>query len=96
MSTNTFNVNILRGWQRSQLELLKVFADNVVVPQTKISVASGSPISSSAMGGKITPLVRNNLIIKAGKDDEGRFVWQLNEDIVERETLKDFIEKLGI
>lgn len=91
-----FDLNILRGWQKSQLELLKTFAINPIVPQTMISGASGSPVSSNQLGGKITPLVRHDLIVKAYKDTDGRNVWQLNEDRVERETLLDFISKLGL
>lgn len=91
-----FNLNSLRGWQRKQLALLRVFADHIVVPQTMISLASGASQSSSALGGKITPLIRHNLILRAGKDSNGKFVWQLNEENVDRVALKNFLASLDI
>lgn len=90
-----FNMFVLRGWQRSQLELLKQFAISPLVSQTKLSHVSGSPVRSHQLGGKITPLTRANLILKAGKDDKGQ-CWQLNEEKIERKTLLDFLESMGI
>ncbi len=91
-----FNLQLLRGWQRSQLKLLKEFTIRDIVPQTKLSLVSGSPEGSRELGGKLTALTRSELIVKAGKDNKGSWVWQLNEEKVEKETLKDFLEKLGI
>jgi NADH dehydrogenase FAD-containing subunit len=47
-------------------------------------------------GGKITALTRADLIVKAGRDDNGQWLWQLNEDRVDRQRLLDFLEKLDI
>lgn len=91
-----YDLNALRGWQKSNLGLLKVFSENIVVSPSMISGASGSPIGSQQYGGKLTPLVRNELIVKAYKDDGGSFAWQLNEDKVNRSELKEFLNKIGI
>ena len=91
-----FNLQLLRGWQRSQLKTLKLFATNDIVPQTKLSGASGSPVRSHELGGKLTALTRADLIVKAGKADDGSWVWQLNENKVERETLLGELEKMKI
>lgn len=90
--TPDFNLNLLRGWQRSQLKLLKEFTLTDLVPQAKLSLASGSTVGSHELGGKLTALTRADLIQKAGKDDNGQWIWQLNEEKVPRETLKDFLE----
>jgi hypothetical protein len=91
-----YNLNLLRGWQRSQLKLLGQFTKTVVVPQTMLSTASGSTVGSHELGGKITALTRAGLIQKAGKDDNGQWLWQLNEDKTDKETLKDFLKSLDI
>lgn len=90
-----YNINLLRGWQRSQLKLLKEFTINPFVSQTMLSGASGYPAGSHQLGGSITPLVRENLIIKAGKDETGQ-LWQLNEEKVEKTELQKLLESLGI
>lgn len=95
-STDNYNLNLLRGWQRSQLQLLKEFAANPLVSQTMISGASGMRQGSHALGGKLTALTRSELIVKAGRDDNGQWLWQLNEEKVERQKLLDFIERLGV
>ncbi len=94
-SSPLFDLDILRGWQKSQLKLLKEFASNQFVSQTRLSGASGLRQGSHELGGKITTLTRNNLILKAGKDENGQ-VWQLNEEKVNRKHLLDFVKKLGI
>lgn len=91
-----FNLSLLRGWQRSQLKLLKEFTLSPFISQTKLSNVSGSPVGSHELGGKITALTRADLIVKAGKDDDSQWLWQLNEEKVEKQTLKDFLESLGI
>ena len=91
-----FNVNLLRGWQRSQLKLLKEFTLRDLVPQSLMSTASGSTVGSHELGGKITALTRADLIQKAGKDDNGQWVWQLNEEKVQKESLKEFLKSIGI
>lgn len=96
MADIKYDLNLLRGWQRSQIRLLKEFATNQLVNQTLISGASGMRQESNALGGKITALTRAKLIQKAGKDDDGKMQWQLNEDKVDREKLTEFIEKLGV
>ncbi len=90
------DLNLLRGWQRSQLKLLKEFTFNDLVSQTRLSGVSGLQQGSHALGGKITALTRADLIVKAGRDDNGQWLWQLNEDKVERNKLKEFFKKLGI
>lgn len=90
-----YNLSLLRGWQRSQLKLLKEFTLSPFISQTKLSNVSGSPVGSHELGGKITALTRGNLILKAGKDEDGQ-LWQLNEEKVEKNELKDLLESLGI
>ena len=100
MDTSTFeekyNLNLLRGWQRSQLKLLKEFTLQPLVSQTKMSGASGSPVKSHELGGKITALTRANLIQKAGRDDNGQWMWQLNEEFIAKKALLEFLESMGI
>lgn len=91
-----YNLNLLRGWQRSQLKLLGQFTKAVIVPQTMLSVASGSTVGSHELGGKLTALTRAGLIQKAGKDDNNQWLWQLNEEKTDKETLKDFLKSLDI
>lgn len=93
---NQYDLNLLRGWKRDQLKLLKEFTLRPTISQSLISTASGATIGSHELGGKITALTRANLIEKAGRDDDGSFVWQLNEKKVDKDDLKEFIEKLGI
>lgn len=91
-----YNLSLLRGWQRSQLKLLKAFTLTPLVSQTKMAGASGSPVKSQELGGKITALTRADLIVKAGKDDNGQWLWQLNEKKVEKTELQKFLESIGI
>ncbi len=93
---NDFNLGLLRGWQRSQLRLLREFTIQNLVPQRKLSLASGTKVGSHELGGKLTALTRAELIQKAGKDEEGQWLWQLNEEKVKKETLKDFLDSIGI
>ena len=95
-NSTPLDLNVLRGWQRSQLKLLKEFTANRLVSQTRLSGASGLPQGSHAMGGKITALTRANFIVKAGRDENKNWLWQLNEDRVKRNDLEDFFKKLGI
>lgn len=94
-SSPLLDLNILRGWQRSQLKLLKEFASKPFISQLRLSGVSGLRQGSHEIGGKITALTRSNLIIKAGRDENGQ-VWQLNEDKVNRKRLLDFIKKIGV
>ena len=91
-----YNLALLRGWQRSQLKLLKEFTFKDLVPQTKLSNASGSPVGSHALGGKLTALTRADLIQKAGKDDNGQWLWQLNQDKVNKTELQKLLADIGI
>jgi hypothetical protein len=91
-----FIVNTLRGWQRTQLKLLKEFVAHDFLNQTKISGASGCPAGSNALGGKITPLTRAGLIEKAGKDDDGQFVWKFNDKRADRKTIQDLLDEMDI
>lgn len=91
-----FNLNSLRGWQREQLKLLKKLVDYRIVNGAAMANASGTAVKSSEFGGKITALTRAGLMVKAGREKDGNNVYQLNENKVERKTLKDFLEKLGI
>lgn len=94
--TEPYNLNLLRGWQRSQLKLLKEFATNVILDQTMLSGASGMPAGSHALGGKLTALTRSGLIMQAGKDDNDQSVWQLNEKRVDKTTLLDLLNEMKI
>lgn len=91
-----YNLNLLRGWQRSQLKLLHEFAIKDLVNQTRISGASGLPPGThfQQLGGKITALSRAKLIEKVGRDDNGQMVWKLNEDEVDRQHLLDFLKRI--
>ncbi|MFZ6035400.1 MAG: hypothetical protein ACOYUB_04645 [Patescibacteria group bacterium] len=91
-----YDINKLRGWQRSQLKILKEFVLRDIVPQTILSGASGYRTGSHAIGGSITPLTRANLIQKAGRDDKGDMTWQLNEDKVDRKTLGDLLDEIKV
>ena len=90
--SDKYDLSLLRGWKRDQLKLLKEFAENNIVSQTRLSGASGMASGSHALGGKITPLVRAKLIKRVGKDGEGQYVWKLNEDAVERKTLNSYLD----
>ncbi|OGK11399.1 hypothetical protein A2954_06590 [Candidatus Roizmanbacteria bacterium RIFCSPLOWO2_01_FULL_37_12] len=95
-NSGKYNLDLLRGWRRDQLRLLKEFTLRPLISQTLISTASGATIGSHELGGKLTALTRAELIIKAGKDDNGSWIWQLNEEKVEKETLKEFLDKIKI
>lgn len=90
--SDKYNLNLLRGWKRDQLKLLREFAVNSIVSQTRLSGASGMASGSHALGGKITPLVRAKLIKRVGRDGEGQYLWKLNEDAVERKTLISYLD----
>ncbi len=90
-----YNINLLRGWQRSQLKILKEFILSPFISQAKISNASGYPAGSNQIGGSITPLTRAGLILKAGKDENGQ-LWQLNEEKVKKTELQELLKSLGI
>ena len=96
MDNTPFNINTLRGWQRSQLKLLKEFVINKFLNQTKISGASGYPAGSNALGGKITALTRAGLIEKAGKDDEGQYLWKFNDKRADRKTIQGLLDDMDI
>jgi len=96
MVKDRYNVNLLRGWQRSQLKMLGEFTKVNLVPQAHLANVSGSPVGSHELGGKMTALTRAELIQKAGKDENGQWLWQLNEDKVDRETLGDFLKSLHL
>lgn len=91
-----YNIKLLRGWQRSQLKLLKEFTLTPLVSQSRMADASGSPVKSHELGGKMTALTREDLIVKAGKDDDGQWLWQLNEEKIEKTELQKFLESIGI
>lgn len=93
---NKYNLDLLRGWKREQLKLLREFAFQDIISQTRISGASGMRPGSQALGGKITALTRANLIEKAGRDDSGSYVWKLNEDNVDRKKLLDFLDRFKL
>lgn len=91
-----FDINQLRGWRRSQLKLLKEFVIKPLVSQTILSGASGLKAGSNALGGKMTTLVKKDLIIKAGRDDDGSWLWQLNDEKIDKILLEHFLKKMGI
>lgn len=91
-----YDLNLLRGWKRSQLKLLKLFTKMDDVSQPYMAMASGSMIGSPELGGKMTALTRANLIRKAGIDDDGYQCWQLNEDKVDKNYLEEMLESLHI
>lgn len=91
-----FNLSLLRGWQRSQLKLLKEFTIRPLISQALMSTASGATVGSHELGGKITALTRADLIMKAGKDNNNQWLWQLNGKKVEKTELQKFLESLGI
>lgn len=91
-----YNVNLLRGWQRSQLKLLKEFVTNDLVSQTRLSGASGLRAGSHVLGGKMTALARAGLIVKAGKDDDNNWLWQLNEKRIDRKTVQNLLDEIKI
>lgn len=91
-----YDLNLLRGWKRDQLKLLQEFAVNDIVSQTRISGASGMAQGSQALGGKITSLTRANLIKKVGKDEDGKYMWKLNELTVNKKTLIEFLDQFDL
>ena len=91
-----FDLNLLRGWKREQLKILKKLATSTVVSQTMMANASGTAIRTPELGGKLTALTRANLMLKAGKSEEGQYLWQLNEEKIDKKKLRDFLERLGI
>lgn len=88
--------NFLRGWQRNQLKLLREFAVNRIISQTMISGASGMRQGTHALGGKLTALTRSNLIQKAGRDDNGQWTWQLNDEEIDRKRFLEWLKRLDI
>jgi hypothetical protein len=94
--SNKYNLDLLRGWKRNQLKLLREFAKENILFQTRLSGASGMTQGSQALGGKITPLVRANLIKKVGRDGEGNFVWTLDENTVDRKTLISYLDEFNL
>ena len=78
------------------MALLKLFAEKPVITQTYISGASGLRPGSFEMGGKITALARSKLIQKAGRDENGQMMWQLNEKRVNREELEKLLDSLDL
>ena len=91
-----YNYALLRGWRRDQLYLLKELTERPLISQTMISGASGLRPGSFEIGGKITALARAKLIQKAGRDDNGQMLWQLNEELVDRKNLREFLETLNL
>jgi hypothetical protein len=91
-----YNLNLLRGWKRDQLRLLKKFAEESILSQAMLSGASGMARGSRALGGKITPLVRANLIKKVGRDKDGNYVWTLDENTVDRKTLVSYLDEFNL
>ena len=91
-----FDLESLRNWNRSQLKLLKIFVRNDLVTQKMLAGATGMTPKSNALGGKITALSRSGLILKAGKDESGEWLWQLNDNKVKKDDLQLFLEKLGV
>lgn len=91
-----YNLDLLRGWQRSQLKLLKEFATNQLLNSARLSGASGLRPGTHEFGGKLTALTRAKLIVKAGKDEQGQMIWQLNEDEVDRQKLLDFLKRIDV
>lgn len=91
-----YDLNLLRGWQRSQLELLNEFAIQKLITQSRISGASGLRQGSHELGGKITALTRAGLIEKAGRDEGGQVVWQLNEKMTDRDKLLEFLKSIDV
>ncbi len=91
-----YDLNLLRGWKRDQLKLLKEFTLKPIVSQSLMSTASGATIGSHELGGKITALTRANLIEKVGRDEDGSFLWRLNESVVDKNKLKEFLVDLDI
>jgi hypothetical protein len=91
-----YNLDLLRGWKRSQLKLLKLFTKMDYVSQPYMAMASGSMLGSPELGGKMTALTRADLIQKVGVDDDGYQCWQLNEDRVNKQTLRDLLDSMSI
>ncbi len=91
-----YNLNLLRGWKRDQLKLLQEFAVESIVSQARLSGVSGMRQGSQALGGKITSLVRANLIKKVGRDGKGQYMWKLDEDTVNRKTLITYLEDFNL
>lgn len=78
------------------MQLLKELTKRPLVSQIMISGASGLRPGSYEIGGKITALSRAKLIQKAGRDENGQMLWQLNEERVDRKNLMDFLDTLNI
>ena len=93
---NQYELNLLRGWKRDQLRLLQEFAKESILSQARLSGVSGMTQGSQALGGKITPLVRANLIKKVGRDGNGNFVWTLDENTVDRKTLTSYLDDFNL
>ncbi|OGC93150.1 hypothetical protein A3D85_01835 [Candidatus Amesbacteria bacterium RIFCSPHIGHO2_02_FULL_47_9] len=91
-----YNYALLRGWRRDQLQLLKELTEKPLISQTMISGASGLRPGSFEIGGKITALSRAKLIQKAGRDENGHLTWQLNEERVDRDQLRKFLDSINI
>ncbi len=96
MVDDKYNLNLLRGWKRDQLKLLREFAVESILSQARLSGASGMRQGSHALGGKITPLVRANLIKKVGRDGEGQYMWKLDENTVNRKTLVSYLDDFDL
>ena len=91
-----YDLNLLRGWQRDQLKLLRKLCDHKMVNGAQMANASGTAIRSSEFGGKMTALTRAKLMVKAGREKDGNNLYQLNEKKVERNKLSDFLKEMDI
>lgn len=91
-----YNLTLLRGWKRNQLKLLREFAIQGTLSQTRLSGASGMRQGSQALGGKITPLVRANFIVKIGRDGDGNYMWKFNENTAGSKTLVRYLDEFDL
>ena len=91
-----YNLTLLRGWKRNQLKLLREFAVQGTLSQTRLSGVSGMRQGSQALGGTITPLVRANLIVKIGRDEDGNYMWKFNENAAGSKTLVSYLDEFDL
>lgn len=89
-----YDLNLLRGWQKTQLKILKNFA---ATPNGIAAAnASTSNLVGRNLGGEITPLTRSRLISKVGRDDKGNQLWKLNEKRVDKDKLKAILADMKV
>ena len=91
----------IRKLKIPQLEILEILADDPNGVSSSKEIGDSTSTSSYALGAQLTPILRirvNNhrLIILAGRDEDGKPRWQINEKVISSDNLKALLVSMGI